>query len=321
VSTLIAATASSSDALAVLDVTEYARAYLDAAVAPATRRAYESDWRLFSAWCVDRGLTPMPATSDTVVRYVIGEIERGRTVATLLRRLSSVATAHRAAGYESPTRAAIVRRCLQGVRRRAGTAPQQVAALSTADVVVMLAATGPGVRGRRDRAILLLGFAGAFRRSELVALDVADVVACPEGLRVTIRSSKTDQQGAGRVVGIPHGRGATDPVHAVQEWIAAAALTDGPLFRSFAMCTGEMGGRLCARNVARLVQSTAARAGLAGRFGGHSLRAGHATTAAANGASERAIMEQTGHRSTTMVRRYIRAGALFADNTGGRLGL
>lgn len=167
----------------------------------------------------------------------------------------------------------------------------------------------------RDRALILSGFAGAFRRSELVALDVADLAFTRDGLTVTLRRSKTDQEGQGRKIGIPYGANPDScPVRVVQAWLKAAAIADGPVFRSINRHGRVLPGRLAPADVARVVKKLAERAG-------HSLRAGHATAAAVAGASERSIMNQTGHRSVQMVRRYIRDGSLFRENSAGKLGL
>jgi integrase len=182
---------------------------------------------------------------------------------------------------------------------------------------------GTTVIGTRDRALLLLGFAGAFRRSELVGLDVKDLAFTREGLTITLHRSKTDQGGTGRKVGVPFGANPeTCPVRLVQAWIEHAGLADGPLFRPIDR-HGRLGaGRLSGVDVARVVKKLASRAGLdPAKYAGHSLRAGHATSAAIAGASERSIMAQTGHRSVQMVRRYIRDGSLFRENSAGKLGL
>lgn len=183
----------------------------------------------------------------------------------------------------------------------------------------MVYATDSGLIGTRDRALILLGFAGAFRRSELVGLDVDDCAFGKDGLTVTLRRSKTDQAGEGRRVGIPYGSNPdTCPVRNLQEWIARAGVSVGPLFRSIT----RHGCRLTGNDVARVVKKLALRAGLdPSKYAGHSLRAGHATSAAIAGASERSIMRQMGHRSVQMVRRYIREGNLFRENSAGKLGL
>jgi integrase len=187
----------------------------------------------------------------------------------------------------------------------------------------MVAVTDGGLIGTRDRAMILLGFAGAFRRSELVGLEVEDCEFGKDGLTIILRRSKTDQDGQGRKIGIPYGSNPeTCPVRTVQCWMEHAAITTGPLFRSITRHGKIRPGRLSGIDVSRVVKKLAKRAGLdAAKYGGHSLRAGHATSAAIAGATERSIMNQTGHRSVQMVRRYIRDGSLFQNNSAGKLGL
>jgi integrase len=169
----------------------------------------------------------------------------------------------------------------------------------------------------------LLGFAGAFRRAELVRLEVEDCEFGNDGLTVTLRRSKTDQQGAGRKIGIPYGANPeTCPVRSVRYWMEQGGVISGPLFRSITRHGRVRARGLSGIDVARIVKKLARRAGLdPATYAGHSLRAGHATSAAIAGASERSIMNQTGHRSVQMVRRYIRDGNLFRENSAGKLGL
>jgi integrase len=217
----------------------------------------------------------------------------------------------------------MVRNTLKGIRRTIGTAPTPKAAALTDQIRTMVDAADDGTIGARDRALILLGFAGAFRRSELVALDIDDCVFGKDGLTVTLWRSKTDQDGAGRKIGIPYGSNPeTCPVRTIQAWIEEAALSGGALFRSINRHGQVQLARLSGIDVARVVKKLALRAGLdATAYAGHSLRAGHATSAAIAGASERSIMKQTGHRSVQMVRRYIRDGSLFRENSAGKLGL
>jgi integrase len=185
----------------------------------------------------------------------------------------------------------------------------------------MVRALPDGLKGTRDRAILLLGFAGAFRRSEIVGLDVADLAASEDGLTVTLRRSKTDQEGVGRRVGIPRG-GSLCPVRAVQDWLAARGEAPGPLFVGMTRHGKTTGQRLDGKDIATLIKRAAEAVGLdPATVSGHSLRAGLVTTAARAGKSERSIMGQTGHRSVTMVRRYIRDAGLFDDNAADGIGL
>jgi site-specific recombinase XerD len=298
------------------------REYIRASKSESTLRGYQSDWRHFCAWCESHGLRPLPASPETVASY-IAQCAGGLKVGSLQRRLNAIAEAHKVVGLESPTHDAIVANTMKGIRRSLGTAPAQKAPTLTADIRTMLDATDVGAIGTRDRAMILLGFAGAFRRSELVSLDVEDCSFGTDGLTVTLRRSKTDQQRAGRKIGIPYGSNPeTCPVRTVQSWIEQAGIISGPLFRPINRHGQMQPGRLSGIDVARIVKKLAERAGLdRAKYAGHSLRAGHATTAAIAGASERSIMNQTGHRSVQMVRRYIRDGNLFRENSAGKLGL
>lgn len=301
-----------------------AREYIQASKAENTLRAYRGDWADFSTWCEEKGLCPLPAAPETVVLYISALADAGRKTSTIRRRLASISRAHQAAGQASPTRAVAVREAWRGIARRHGTAPQGKAPILVEMLRAMVAALAPNTLiGRRDRALLLLGFAGAFRRSELVGLDVSDIEETDDGLVVHLRRSKTDQEGAGRKIGIPYGSDpATCPVRALRAWLEASGIAEGPLFRPVNR-HGQVGDRrLSDKAVALIVKRAAEAAGYdPARFSGHSLRAGLATAAAAAGKSERAIMEQTGHKSAAMVRRYIRDGSLFRDNAASGIGL
>ena len=301
---------------------ERVRQFVGASKAASTLRGYRSDWRDFCGWCEARGVAPLPAAPESAASYIADCAARLK-VGSIQRRLNAIAEAHKVAGLESPTHAGLVRNTVKGIRRTLGTAPAQKAAVLTDDVRAMIDATDNGPIGTRDRALVLLGFAGAFRRSELVALDVSDCAFGRDGLTVNLRRSKTDQAGAGRNVGVPYGSNpATCPVRTLQGWLEASAIVDGPLFRSISRHGSVQARRLSGIDVARVVKKLAQRAGLdATKYAGHSLRAGHATAAAIAGASERSIMRQTGHRSVYMVRRYIRDGNLFRENSAAKLGL
>jgi site-specific recombinase XerD len=298
------------------------REYIRASKAENTLRGYQSDWRHFCAWCESHALCPLPASPESVASF-IAECAGRLKVGSVQRRLNAIAEAHKAVGLESPTHSAIVANTMKGIRRTMGTAPAQKAPALTDDIRAMIDATDAGMIGARDRALILLGFAGAFRRSELVGLDAEDCTFGKDGLTVTLRRSKTDQTGAGRKIGIPYGSNPeTCPVRTIQSWLELAGVSTGPLFRSLNRHGKVQAGRLSGIDVARVVKKLAERAGLdAAKYAGHSLRAGHATSAAIAGASERSIMNQTGHRSVQMVRRYIRDGSLFRENSAGKLGL
>jgi site-specific recombinase XerD len=308
---------------AIAPLPSQVREFIRASKAENTLRGYQSDWRDFCTWTSAQGLPALPASPEHVAAY-IAECARRLKPGTIQRRLNAIAEAHKAAGLESPTPTAIVRNTLKGIRRTLGTAPAaQKAAALTVDIRAMVSAADAGLIGTRDRALVLLGFAGAFRRSELIGLDVADLEFNHDGLTVSLRRSKTDQEGAGRKIGIPYGANPeTCPVRNVQRWTEEAGVTAGPLFRSINRHGHMQPAGLSGIDVARIVKKLAERAGLdPAKYAGHSLRAGHATAAAIAGASERSIMNQTGHRSVQMVRRYIRDGNLFRENSAGKLGL
>jgi integrase len=306
-----------------LPSSEQVREYIRASKALNTVRGYRSDWNAFHGWCVFHGVCPLPASPDTVAAYIAGCAGHLK-VGSLQRILNAIAEAHKATEVESPTHDALVINTMKGIRRTLGTAPNQKAAALTADIRTMVDSTANvALIDVRDRALILVGFAGAFRRSELVGLDLEDCGFGKEGLTITLRRSKTDQDGAGRKVGIPYGSTPdTCPVRTLQCWIEAAGMTSGPLFRSIDRHGKLQAYRLSGIDVARIVKKLARRTGLdPANYAGHSLRAGHATSAAIAGASERSIMNQTGHRSVQMVRRYIRDGNLFRDNSAAKLGL
>lgn len=191
--------------IAPLPLTEQVREFVRASKAENTLRGYQSDWRNFCAWCEGHGIPPLPTAPETVAAY-IAECAQHLRPGSIQRRLNAIAEAHKAVGLDSPTSAGIVRNTLKGIRRTMGTTPVQKAAVLTADIRAMVDATDAGIIGARDRALILLGFAGAFRRSELVGLGVEDCAFSKDGLTVTLRRSKTDQQGAGGRLVSPTGR-------------------------------------------------------------------------------------------------------------------
>jgi integrase len=304
------------------------RDFVRVSKAASTIRGYQSDWRHFAGWCKARGASALPAEPDQVAAY-IAECAGWLKPGSIQRRLNAIAEAHKAMGQESPTWSGIVRNTFKGIRRTLGTAPNQKTPALTDDIRAMVDAADTGLMGARDRALILVGFAGAFRRSELVGLDVDDISPPrDEGITILLRRSKTDQEGVGRKIGIPRGkRAATCPVRALQAWIlylnkSAGGVASGPLFRGVSRHGRLKARRLSGIDVARVVKKLADRVGLdAKKYSGHSLRSGHATSASIGGASEREIMNQTGHKSVEMVRRYIRDTNLFRGNSGGKVGL
>lgn len=301
--------------LVPLDLVEAARSFAAASKAPRTRKAYRAAWDAFVGWCEAQGLRALPAAPRTVAAFLAARAKEGRRVSTLEQSLAAISQAHQAASVPSPRAAAEVREVMRGIRRTLGVAPVQKAPILVDDLRRMVALLPDTLQGLRDRAMLLVGFAGAFRRSELVGLDVADVVFTVEGLEVNLRRSKTDQEGQGRKLGIPYGSTVeTCPARSLKRWLETARIAEGPLFR--AICgTTVRANRLSDKAVARLVKRAVAATGQnPNAFSGHSLRAGFATSAARAGRSERSIMRQTGHRSVETLRSYIREGEIFTDN-------
>ena len=212
-----------------------------------------------------------------------------------------------------------MRATLRGIRRTIGAAPARKAPVLAEQARAMALSAPEGLKGLRDRALLLLGFAGAFRRSELVALDVADLEETDDGYKVTIRRSKTDQEGHGATIAIARGV-TTCPVKAVKAWLHAAGITEGPLFRPVAK-GGRLGAqRLTDKSVCDLVKAYAARLGLkAADFGAHSLRAGFLTSAARRGASVFKMRDVSRHKSMDVLQAYVRDADLFRDHAGAGL--
>lgn len=301
---------------------EQARDFIRASKAENTLRGYKSDWRHFCQWCEGHGLCPLPVSPEAVASY-IAECTGHLKVGSIQRRLNAIAEAHKTMGLDSPTAAGIVKNTLKGIKRTLGTAAIQKAPALTDDIRAMVGMADSGLIDLRDRALILLGFAGAFRCSEVVGLDIGDLDFGRDGLTVTLRRSKTDQEGQGRKVGIPYGSNPdTCPVRILQTWLEAVGVASGPVFLPINRHGKVRQSRLAPADVARIVKKLALRAGLdPAKYAGHSLRAGHATSAAVAGASERSIMAQTGHKSVQMVRRYIRDGSLFRENSAGKLGL
>jgi site-specific recombinase XerD len=284
--------------------------------AASTRSAYAADFAAFSAWCEARGLCPLPAMPEAVAWHISTIATEGLSVSSIGRRLAGIAYAHKLRKEPNPCAADDVRVILAGIRRTLGTAPKRKAAATADRIRLMLDLCPDTMLGKRDRALLALGFAGAFRRSELIALRAEDLTEVPDGYRVLIRRSKTDQTGEGQEIVIPRGL-KIRPVEAVQAWLAAAGIEDGYVFR-----TVHRGGHVRAQglrghDVARLVKRYAELAGLdPAEFSGHSLRSGFATSAAETGASILKIMETTRHKSVDVLAGYVRRVDLFKDHAG-----
>ena len=288
--------------------------YIRESLAENTRVAYLSDLAHFESWGGQ-----IPAAPETIAEYLVAHADV-LSVATLNRRLAALSKVHRSRGFSNPTSVEVVKSTLRGLKRIKGTAQRQATPLIKEDLFVVLEAMGSRPKDIRDRALLLIGFAGGFRRSELVGLNFDDVVLVRQGLEVTLRRSKTDQNGAGRKIGIPHGRGRWCPVAALEQWQAASGISEGAIFRPVDRHDRVGPKRLSAEGVCLVVRERVQAAGIdPGNYSGHSLRAGLATSAAQAGVSSWKIRQQTGHASDAMLVRYIRDGELFIDNAAGAL--
>lgn len=296
---------------------EQAARFLEAAKARSTRQAYARDLADFRLFTQRHSLAFLPSTPEVVALY-ISDLATRLSVSTIRRRMSAITNAHKEAGFPnspaSPRQHYVVREVLAGIKRSLGTAQHEVDPLLVDDIRKIVAATPDRLLGLRDRALVLVGFSGAFRRSELASiLEVDDLDFTDHGLYIRMRRSKTDQEGQGRTVAMPSGEHPeTCPIRALRTWLDAAGITAGPVFRSVNRHGQVAEHALSPRSVAKILKRAATRAGInSASIAGHSLRAGMVTQAALNGAEERDISRTTGHRTVGMVRRYIRDGRAF----------
>jgi site-specific recombinase XerD len=287
---------------------------------PATRAAYQSDFSIFRTWCASRGVNALPATPETVAGFLAAQAEAGLAASTISRRGAAIRYAHKLAGHEPSTNNEVVKATLRGIRRAVGTAPKGRKAPMIAEIMHRVSrAAALDLKGLRDRALLLLGFGGAFRRSELVALNVEDVEFTDDGLRVTIRKSKTDQEGVGVTIAIVRG-GACCPAKALREWLDTAKIESGPIFRPVRKGNRVGDSRLTGKTVCVLVKAYAALIGLdATTIGAHSLRSGFLTSAARRGASVFKMRDVSRHKSMDVLQSYVRDADLFRDHAGAGL--
>lgn len=298
-----------------------ARVYRAQAKAANTIRAYLSDWAQFEGWCWERGLDPQPARPQAVATYLAALAMAGKADSTIGRHLAAIGWKHRQDGLVAPVQRderMVIADTLAGIRREQRARPsRKKVAITALDLAAMIAAAdGEGTRSIRDRAVLALGLAAALRRSELVGLELRDVEIVPEGLRLTIRHSKTDQEGEGQMIAVPAGK-VLKPVARLQAWLAVRGLTSGPLFWQIDPQGRVVDRAMSDRSVARLVQKYAGRVGLDPEtVGGHSLRAGFLTEAARTRASIAKMQEVSRQKKVEVLLGYVRSAELFDDHAG-----
>jgi len=295
-----------------------ARRYRDASRAAGTRAKYEADWRAFSAWCNERSHPALPAHPGVVAVYLSALADRQLAPSTVGRILAAIGHHHRLAGLVAPHKAeggTVVADVLAGIRRSHGTPPVRKAAADSYVLhAVLRAIDGDALADLRDRALLAFGMAAALRRSELVALTVADLERRPDGLRVRVGRSKTDQEGKGAVIAVPDGR-RLKPVAHLDAWLARAGINEGPVFRS--LVNGRVGAALTGQSVSLIVKRRVKAAGYTeADYAAHSLRAGFLTSAAAAGASIWKMREVSRHKSVQVLSDYVRNADLLKDHAG-----
>ncbi len=300
-----------------------ARGYRAQAKAANTLRAYTSDWSQFEAWCDARRLEPLPARPEAVATWLAVLARDGKADSTIGRHLAAIGWKHRQEGLSAPVQRddrMVIADTLAGIRRETRARPSaRKAAITASSLAAMIAAAdGQGTRSIRDRAILALGLAAALRRSELVALERRDVEMVEKGLKLTLRHSKTDQEGEGQVIAVPAGK-TLKPVERLKAWLAVRGGSAGPLFYQI-----DPQGRLTDkpmsdRSIARLIQKYAGRVGLDPEtVAGHSLRAGFLTEASRAGATLAKMQEVSRHKKVEVLLGYVRSAELFDDHAGGR---
>ena len=311
------------------DEWEAARRYLSAALAPSTRYAYFRALVNFGIWCEERGLCAIPAEADVIATYIAFEADRGISPSAIELKCSAIGAAHDAAGLDVPTKVAVVRRTMSGIRRTKSGKRLARDPLLADDIIKIVKdiptwryaqAHGkeqtPSMRGLRDRALIILGFSLAARRSELAALEIEDLDVKDEGLLVTFRKSKTDQEGEGAKVAVPRGNKLC-PVALLQDWLDAAHIIEGPVFRAISKADRVLPRAIDGRQVSRVLQARAKAAGIDDKaVSGHSLRSGFLTTAAQNRASVWKMAEVSRHKDLRQLKAYVQETELFDDHAG-----
>ena len=285
-----------------------------------TVRAYKSDYNDFGLFCAQNGFKSLPSEPKIVSLYLTYLSTKNIKISTLKRRLVSIGVIHKLKGHYLDTKHPSIVENLMGIKRRKGSIQKGKKPLlinSLKKVIdVIDNKKNENIKKLRDRSIILIGFSGGFRRNEIVSLDYEDLDFVEEGLKISVKKSKTDQFGEGSVKGLPYfDNSQYCPVVSIRKWIEISKINSGPLFRRFTKGSKLSDNRLSDQTVALLIKYYLTIAGIDSRnYSGHSLRSGFATSAAESGAEERSIMAMTGHKSTEMVRRYIKEANLFKNN-------
>ena len=294
-----------------------------------TIRAYKSDFRDFGGFCAKNGLKSLPADPKIVSLYMTYLSTKDAKMSTLRRRLVSIGVIHRLKGHYLDTKHPIIIENLMGIKRKKGSYQKGKKPILINHLKLMIEAIDKdtsderGIRKLRDKTIILLGFAGGFRRIELISIDFEDLEFVSEGVKIFIRKSKTDQFGEGMIKGLPYFTNQKYcPVWHLKKWLEISEIKSGPIFRRFSKGLNLGKNRLTDQSVALFLKKHLSNAGIENKnYSGHSLRSGFATVTAESGADERSIMAMTGHKTTQMVRRYIKEANLFKNNALNKINL
>ena len=294
-----------------------------------TIRAYKSDFRDFGGFCAKNGLKSLPADPKIVSLYMTYLSTKDAKMSTLRRRLVSIGVIHRLKGHYLDTKHPIIIENLMGIKRKKGSYQKGKKPILINHLKLMIEAIDKdtsdetGIRKLRDKTIILLGFAGGFRRIELISIDFEDLEFVSEGVKIFIRKSKTDQFGEGMIKGLPYFTNQKYcPVWHLKKWLEISEIKSGPIFRRFSKGLNLGKNRLTDQSVALFLKKYLSNAGIENQnYSGHSLRSGFATVTAESGADERSIMAMTGHKTTQMVRRYIKEANLFKNNALNKINL
>jgi len=293
---------------------------LQSSKAPNTVRAYKSDFEDFGLFCIKNGYQNLPSEPKIVSLYLTHLSTKDAKISTIKRRLVSIGVIHKMKGHYLDTKHPLIIENLMGIKRRKGSVQKGKKPLLINDlkqvIDVINKANEPDIKKLRNKAILLIGFSGGFRRNEIVSLDLEDIEFVFEGLKITVKRSKTDQYGEGMTKGIPHFENSFYcPVTNLKRWLNTSKIKNGPIFVKFSKGSKITKKRLTDQSIALIIKDYLIKAGIDSKnYSGHSLRSGFATSAAEAGAEERSIMAMTGHKSTEMVRRYIKEANLFKNN-------
>ena len=293
---------------------------LQSSKASNTLKAYKSDFNDFSLFCVQNGFKSLPSEPKIISLYLTYLSNKNIKMSTLKRRLVSIGVIHKFKGHYLDTKHPSIIENIMGIKRRKGSIQNGKKPLLINNLKLIINSIDQykkdEIKQLRDKSIILIGFSGGFRRNEIVSLNYEDLEFVSEGLKITLRKSKTDQYGEGSLKGLPYFDNSNYcPVISLQKWLNISKIKSGPVFRRFIKGSKLSEKRLTDQTVALLIKKYLELAGINSRnFSGHSLRSGFATSAAESGAEERSIMAMTGHKSTEMVRRYIKEANLFKNN-------